>query len=143
MDTGAHETFSGANEDDFFVTRSDCGGQLAPGASCQMRVKFSPSGAGARSSTFTLPATLTSNHDDASISVALSGTGSDVPTGPQGPVGQDCQNRANGHDGATGAQGPAGQNGKNERTARRARRVPADRVAALGSPSLARSPSAR
>ena len=59
-------------------------------------------GQGARNATLTLPATTDPSDFDVSAAVALSGTGGDLPTGPQGPQGGT---------GNTGAQGPQGGTG--------------------------------
>jgi hypothetical protein len=104
--------FDGADEDDFFATRNYCDGAvLIPGTSCSVKVKFSPSATGARSATLTMPAYLTNGGDDASVTVALAGTGGDLPQGPQGPQGPDGPTGPTGPTGSTGPQGTQGADG--------------------------------
>ena len=102
----------GANADDFFVAgSSSCEGDLAPGDSCSLRLRFSPSALGARSATLTLHAqALGVGGGNVATTVALSGSGGVLPTGQNGTDGTNGTNGANGKD---GAQGPAGKDATN------------------------------
>jgi hypothetical protein len=99
--------FNGADEDDFFATHNNCDVDLAPGQSCSVRVKFSPSAKGARSATLTLRAVSQGpNGGEVSATVALSGTGGDLPSGTQGPAGQNGKRGKRGERGRSGATKP-------------------------------------
>jgi N-acetylneuraminic acid mutarotase len=89
------ETLSGTDAGDFNVTSDGCAGRaVAPGASCDVRMRFSPSGTGARTATLTLL-----DNESTPDTIALSGIGVAPNSGPQGPQGPQ---------GAPGPQGPAG-----------------------------------
>jgi Cep192 domain 4 len=83
-------TFAGADPQDFLISSNGCMAQVAAGSSCTLGVSFAPQGTGTRTATLQ----IASNDPDSPASVALSGTGGQLPSGPQG---------------ATGPQGPAGQ----------------------------------
>src|SRR5581483_7149802 len=105
-------TFNGANAGDFLVSSDDCRGDLIdPGSSCVVNVSFAPQAAGPRSAALV----IASNDPLSPATVALSGTGSGLPTGPQGPAGPQGETGATGpqgQTGPTGPQGPAGPAGK-------------------------------
>jgi hypothetical protein len=75
---------------------------VAPGSSCAVGVRFAPEGKGART------ASLAIAGNAATGTVALSGTGGDLPKGDKGDTGPK---------GATGAMGPRGRTGKSGRNA--------------------------
>jgi Abnormal spindle-like microcephaly-assoc'd, ASPM-SPD-2-Hydin len=93
--------------DDFFVATSTCGGQVAPGSSCALTIKFAPQAQGARTATLQ----LVSNDPNSPASVQLSGTGGQLPQGPAGPAVATGQTGATGRTGATGKTGPPGEQG--------------------------------
>jgi hypothetical protein len=95
--------FSGPNAGDFLVTSNNCqGDELDPGASCEVNVAFAPQDQGSRSATLNIE----TSDPDGPATVALSGTGGQLPQGPAGPQGQP------GPQGQTGPQGPQGPPGK-------------------------------
>lgn len=69
--TVSQVTFAGASASDFFFGSWSCGGSIAPGAACQLAVRFAPGGPGSR------PASLTivTNAPAGPASVQLDGTG--------------------------------------------------------------------
>jgi hypothetical protein len=89
-------TFAGSDPGDFFVGSDGCLGPIATGTSCSLTVDFAPHATGARTATLQ----IASNDPNGPASVALSGTGGQLPQGAPG---------ANGSTGATGPQGPAGK----------------------------------
>ena len=94
------ETFEG--NDDFFVAATNCGGPLDPGKTCTISVRFAPHGSGSRSGTMHIYSNASSGSP---TDVSLSGTGGDLPQGPQGDTGPQ------GPIGNTGPQGPIGNTG--------------------------------
>ncbi len=64
---------SGPNAADFALSGTDCTATLAPGASCKIFVRFTPSAAGARGATLT----LSNDAANSPQTVALTGTGTD------------------------------------------------------------------
>jgi hypothetical protein len=103
-------TFGGADPEDFFVGASNCGGEIAVGASCQIVVRFVPQATGSRSANL-----LIDSNDPASPAiVTLTGTGGTLPQGPQGEMGAEGTTGSQGPagpQGSTGSQGPAGPQG--------------------------------
>jgi hypothetical protein len=95
---------TGAQREDFLVSADECTGPLPSGESCTVSVRFAPGAFGARSAS--LDAVLSGTAG--TRSVALSGTGGDLPQGPKGDPGTPA---VNGTNGATGAQGIAGPSG--------------------------------
>jgi hypothetical protein len=106
---------------EFLLAGEDCRGrEIAPGASCELTVRFSPSAAGVTS---TAELVLRANVPEGQVEVPLSGLsttapsgqqgepGQDGPTGPQGPQGQPGQQGPSGESGAPGLTGPAGPTG--------------------------------
>ena len=84
-------SLGGADPGDYLI-HNGCREPVAPGASCQVGVRFAPQVGGPSAATLTLQ----SNAVTAPAAVALSGTGGALPQGPAG---------------ATGPQGPAGATG--------------------------------
>ena len=105
--TGVDFDYSnGQNGDDYLVSGNTCGGQLAAGTSCTVRVRFIPQQTGASQSALLVNALDSSGNSLGTTTVALSGNGTGLPQGPAGPQGPL------GDTGATGAQGPgAGSSG--------------------------------
>lgn len=109
---------TGADADDFVVVGESCSGPLPAGATCTVKIRFAPSAPGARAAALTLRATPAST-----VTVALSGSGGALPSGPkgddgpqgergpQGPAGGQGEAGAPGAPGAPGQQGPAGPAG--------------------------------
>jgi hypothetical protein len=88
-------SFAGADPGDFIVGSDGCLGALAPGASCQLTVNFTPQAQGSR----TAALEIASNAPNGPATVSLSGTGGGLPQGPAGPQGSPgpagtivCQN---------------------------------------------------
>ncbi|MFN8112282.1 MAG: choice-of-anchor D domain-containing protein [Solirubrobacterales bacterium] len=93
-------TVDGVDSDDFLVSHDECSGAtLTPGQACAIRIRFAPGETGDR----TAAATVTTDDDAGSTSIALAGTGAEQPQGPTGPTGPT---------GPQGPQGPAGPPGR-------------------------------
>ncbi len=79
---------AGDDPDDFVVSADTCSHTtLAIGATCTVRVRFSPSASGARQAKLA----VSSNDPAAPLEVALDGTGEaprQAPAGPAGPAGE-------------------------------------------------------
>jgi hypothetical protein len=72
-------TFVGSSANDFFFGSWTCGGSIAPGASCQVAVRFAPGAPGSRTASLT----IASNDPAGPASVPLTGTGAQPsPTTP-------------------------------------------------------------
>ena len=85
-------TLGGTNAGEFAIQNDTCSGQtLAPGASATVQVVFSPTSAGAKTATLSIPS---DDPDEATVNVALSGTGT-----------QAQQRRSSGGGTVTGTQG--------------------------------------
>lgn len=96
-------TFSGPDAGDFLVSSNDCeGDELDPGVSCEVNVAFAPQAQGPRTAALDIETT----DPNSPATVALTGTGGQLPQGPQGVPGQQGQT------GPTGPQGPQGPAGK-------------------------------
>jgi hypothetical protein len=95
---------SGTNPDDFFTSTDSCGGQIAPGSSCTVKVRFAPQAQGSRSATLSIL-----SNAPTSTTVALSGTAGPLPQGPAGATGATGVTGASGATGATGPRGKSGQ----------------------------------
>ncbi|MGD0272343.1 MAG: FG-GAP-like repeat-containing protein [Gaiellaceae bacterium] len=93
----------GTNPDDFFTGNTSCLGQIAPGSSCTVQVRFAPQAQGSRSATLTV-----ASNAPTSTAVTLNGTAGPLPQGPTGATGATG---ATGPTGATGATGPRGLKG--------------------------------
>lgn len=65
-----------------FAESSNCGSTIAEGASCQIKVTFTPTASGARSAALT----VSDNAPGSPQTVALSGTGQDFSLAPKGPA---------------------------------------------------------
>lgn len=90
---------SGADAGDYLVDATGCAGTaLAIGETCELAVRFTPAVAGASAATLR----VAHNASGRVTTVALTGTGGALPTGPAGPAGAT---------GPTGAAGPAGAPG--------------------------------
>ena len=85
--------FAGADAGDFLVGSSSCGGPVLAGQSCAITVRFVPEAQGPRSASLQ----IISNDATSPTTVALTGSGGSLPTGPPG---------------ATGPPGPAGAPGR-------------------------------
>ena len=92
----------GPNAGDYLIA-DGCQQQIAPGSSCQIRVRFSPQSVGASSATLTVM-----TNAPTPSAVTLSGTGIAPTTGLQGPAGPQGAAGPQGPRGATGPAGPAG-----------------------------------
>jgi hypothetical protein len=102
----------GAAGDDFLVSSGTCGGTVAPGASCIIRVRFNPQGTGASSSGLLLtPVVAGTGAALPLVRVALSGTATGLPQGPKGDTGAQGLTGATGATGVQGATGPTGAAG--------------------------------
>ena len=66
---------TGTNSSDFGLQTNNCSSALAVNASCQIKVKFTPSAPGPRTGSITLK----SNADNSHQTVSLSGTGIETP----------------------------------------------------------------
>ncbi|WP_137294969.1 phosphodiester glycosidase family protein [Nocardioides dongxiaopingii] len=106
---------------EFVVAGEQCAGvDIAPGASCEVLVRFAPSAAEVTS---TAELVLTANTPEGGFEVPLTGLssgplqgepgepGEDGPTGPTGPTGPQGPGGESGTPGATGPQGPQGPAG--------------------------------
>ena len=110
LDLGPHVR-AGSDPGDFFVGSDGCLGVIATGASCSLTVRLAPQASGARSATLE----IASNDPNGPATVALSGTGGQLPQGPTGASG------ATGATGASGATAPAAPRARAARTAPPAR----------------------
>jgi len=72
---------AGADASDFAIAGNTCAAAVPVGGSCQVSVRFTPSAAGARSATLTLPSNANTG------TVALSGTGAAPVVNPTQPAG--------------------------------------------------------
>jgi virginiamycin B lyase len=75
-------SLSGADPGDFVIGADGCVAGVAPGASCQLEVYFSPQGVGARSATLQI---ATNDYANGSLQVPLSGTGATAPVVSSAP----------------------------------------------------------
>ncbi len=116
----------GTDAGDFMLASQTCVGEtLAPGATCEASVRFSPGAPGARW------ATLAAEHDGAGAApaVALAGSGGSLPQGPPGDPGMPGTGGVVGPLRPTGSAGAAGAAGSSGRAGRRGGRGPAGRNA--------------
>jgi hypothetical protein len=102
------DTSSGRQGDDYLVGSSTCGGNLASGATCVLRVRFNPQGTGASASVLQINILDTIDATRHTLSVPVWGTATGLPQGPTGTTGATG---ATGTTGATGAQGLVGPTG--------------------------------
>jgi len=73
-------SLGGVNADQFAIQNDNCSGQtLAPGGSATVQVVFSPTLAGAKTATMAIPS---DDRDEATVNVALSGTGTPAAPAP-------------------------------------------------------------
>jgi hypothetical protein len=94
-----------ASVGDFLIAANSCGAELAPGASCEVLVRFAPQRTNATS---TAALEFETNTADRTHRVALSGVSTDLPRGEDGTDGAPG---VPGPVGATGPQGPKGDKG--------------------------------
>jgi uncharacterized protein YjiK len=95
-----------ASAGDFLLTSDHCGGEaLAPGATCQVQIRFAP---GRENATSSANLTIASNVPGSPTLVPLTATSTGLPQGPAGPAGPTGPQ---GPAGPTGPQGPAGPAG--------------------------------
>ncbi len=92
-------TFAGADAGDFLIGSDNCRAMIDSGQTCQLTVRFAPQAPGSRSATLEVQ----SNDPNSPTSVALSGTGGELPRGAVGPTGPQ------GPAGVAGPRGPAGE----------------------------------
>ena len=123
---------NGQNGDDYLVSGNTCGGQLAAGTSCTVRVRFIPQQTGASQSALLVDALDGSGNSLGTTTVALSGNGIGLPQGPAGPQGPQ------GDTGATGAQGPQGDPGATGATGAQGPQGDTGATGATGRPRPAR-----
>jgi hypothetical protein len=100
----------GADPDAFVIWREDCQSrQIAPGASCSVRLRFTPETKRAYAATLVVDSTTA----NAVLVVNLAGEGGDLPKGEDGQDGRDGVAGSDGKLGAPGAAafGPAGKDG--------------------------------
>ena len=98
---------NGQTGDDYFISSSTCGGIIAPGATCQLIVRFNPQATGPSNSGMFI--NTTDNPGTTRIAyVALSGTATALPIGTTGATGATGPAGAAGPTGATGATRPSG-----------------------------------
>ena len=100
-------SFGGSDAEDFLVSSSTCGGQIAPGAGCSLEVRFDPQASGGRTATLE----IASNDPSSPTDVSLSGTGGTLPEGPAGREGAAGKEGKGGPAGGEGKEGPAGERG--------------------------------
>jgi hypothetical protein len=113
--TGEDFDFSpGRQGEDYLVSSSTCGGSLAVGSTCIVRVRFAPQGTGSSASSLILSGAETaSGAQTIPTFVALSGSATGLPQGPAGTDGTDGTSGADGANGPSGADGTNGTNGTN------------------------------
>ncbi len=90
--------------EDFMIDSSGCLGEVAFEASCELTVRFAPQGTGTRTATLRIAGDMGAGP----TTIALSGTGGDLPQGPQGDPGTSG---AKGDPGTSGAKGEPGAKG--------------------------------
>jgi hypothetical protein len=101
------ERVGGADAADFTVAVDACAGKtLAPGASCELGIRFIPSATSTRSAAIAL-----ADNEQTPSTIALTGVGVAPNAGPTGPQGPPGATGAQGATGATGAQGATGATG--------------------------------
>jgi hypothetical protein len=99
---------SGAQASDFTIYGNNCAGaELAPGASCQVVVYFTPAVSGKATATLTIEGNVTSP-----ATASLEGVGVSPSSGPTGATGATGPGGATGATGATGSTGPSGKGAK-------------------------------
>lgn len=108
------ETFGDSNPalasdhpEDFLIDPSSCLGEVAFEGSCQLKVRFAPQGTGTRTATLQIAGDMSAGP----TSIALTGTGSVLPQGPQGETGAAGAKGEAGAAGSQGAKGEAGSQG--------------------------------
>jgi hypothetical protein len=79
--TGTSFSLTGADPGDFAIGAQGCLAGVAPGASCKVKVTFSPHGVGARSATLEI---ASNDYANGPLQVPLSGTGTTAPSTPSG-----------------------------------------------------------
>lgn len=100
----------GASATDFLIVQDNCSDtSLAIGASCTLKLRFAPHAAGATS---TAQLVVNSNVPGGTTTTNLTGTSTDLPSGPAGATGATGATGTAGPAGPTGPRGPAGLQGK-------------------------------
>jgi hypothetical protein len=97
---------TGPAANDFVVAATTCQRPVPGGQSCTTSVRFSPHASGLRSATLSV-----AGDQVAAPTIALTGTGGTLATGPAGPTGGAGATGATGQVGAAGAQGANGPSG--------------------------------
>jgi hypothetical protein len=97
-----------ASVGDFLIAANACGAELAPGASCDVLVRFAPQRTNATS---TAALEFETNTAERTHRVLLTGVSTDLPRGEDGTDGAPGVPGPVGATGATGAQGPQGPKG--------------------------------
>lgn len=82
--TGQSLALTGADPGDFAIGADGCVASVAPGASCQLEVYFSPQDVGVRSATLQL---ASNDYANGPLEVSLSGVGTTVPVALSAPAG--------------------------------------------------------
>jgi len=105
---------SGVQRGDYLISSDQCGGRtVVAGQSCEIELRFAPAAAGASSATLVIDSDAVGSPG----TVALSGTGGALPSGPPGPtgppgaIGPTGPPGPGGPPGATGPAGPPGAGG--------------------------------
>jgi collagen type VII alpha len=92
---------------DFLLT-DHCYGEIEPGNSCNVDVRFTPQEAGSVSGTLN----IYSNAASSPTTVTLEGTGGSLPKGERGETGKTGETGEKGETGETGAKGETGASGE-------------------------------
>jgi hypothetical protein len=98
--------FSGDDPGDFMTGADTCHAAIAPGASCDVWVRFDPQAQGPRDATLSVLSNAPTSQP-----VSLTGTAGAAPQGATGPQGPQGPRGPNGYRGAKGPTGPAGPRG--------------------------------
>lgn len=97
----------GAHPGDFLATTGDCHVPVPAGGSCALDVRFLPTALGARAATLA----VATDAPGGPLTAVLSGSGTELPTGPAGPGGPAGPTGPGGPAGPSGAQGAVGATG--------------------------------
>jgi len=116
--TGA--AVSGTNPGDYLIN-DRCPSAVAVGSNCKIGVRFSPQAGSSAGVSSSAQLDIQTNAPTAASPVSLSGTGGELPQGPQGAQGPQGTPGSAGTDGAAGARGPRGRRGPRGAAGRDAR----------------------